>query len=142
MTSINSLEDFEALKRSAKDGDAEAQCAVGDICADDSRVDVFDVIEAAYWYEKAAMQGHTRAQWLIGACYLQGIGVNKDVEKAENWLLKSAQSGDTDGQFTLGGYYFMKPDIVKAAFWIEKAATLGHEDAKNMLGAIKQLMEF
>jgi len=138
---LQTKEDFEALKRKAANGDPETQCAVADVYADDSRAEFYDASQAVIWYEKAAAQGHTRAQWLLGAGYFQGIGIEKDMEKAEYWLLKSAQAGDADGQYTLAGYYFMKPDIVKAEYWIEKAIEQGHEEAKAMLGAIKHLIE-
>jgi hypothetical protein len=137
---IRTREDFEAMKRQAMNGDSQSQCAVADIYADHTRGEFFDVFKAADWYEMAAEQGHTRAQWLLGVCYFQGIGVSKDPEKAEHWLLKSAQNGDADGRFTLGGFYFMKPDIVKALYWLEMAAEQGHTDAIAMLGSVKSLM--
>ena len=133
--------DFETLKREAISGDMDAQCALADIYADDTQIDFFDVDEAVFWYDKSAKQGHTRAQWLLGACYSQGIGVEKDAEKAEHWLLKSAQSGDAEGQYSLGGFYFMKPDIVKAEYWIGKAADNGHVEARTTLEAVKRLLE-
>jgi hypothetical protein len=132
--------DFEILKKEAEGGNPDAQCAVADLCADDSRVEFFSVADAVYWYEKAAEQGHTKAQWLLGACYSQGLGVVQDSDKAEYWLLKSAQSGDIEGQYSLGGFYFMKPDIVKAEYWIGQAAAQGHKEAKDMLSALKHLM--
>jgi TPR repeat protein len=136
-----SYEAFGVLIREAENGNSQAQCAVGDIYADEMR-DVFDVEKAIYWYRKAAEQGHTKAQWLLGASYAQGIGTLKDLTEAELWLLKSAGSGDADGQYTLAGYYMMmKPDIVKAKYWIEKAVEQGHEEAKIMLPAIDQLLE-
>jgi TPR repeat protein len=132
-------EAFEALKREAENGSSQAQCTVGNIYADDMR-EVFDVEKAVYWYKKAAEQGHTKAQWLLGASYAQGIGITKDLAEAERWLLKSAGSGDADGQYTLGGYYMMmKPDIVKAKYWLEKAVLQGHEEAKAMLPNIQLL---
>ena len=133
-------EALEALIREAENGNSQAQCTVGDIYADDNR-EVFDVEKAVYWYKKAAEQGHTKAQWLLGASYAQGIGVTKDLDEAERWLLKSAGGGDAEGQYTLAGFYFMKPDIVKAKYWIEKAVEQGHEEAKTMLPAIKHLYE-
>jgi len=131
----NSYEAFEALKREAENGDMQAQCTVGDIYADDTR-EVCDVEKAVHWYKKAAEQGHTRAQWLLGASYSQGLGIAKDLREAERWLLKSAGSGDADGQYALGGYYMMRPDIVKAKYWLEKAAEQGHEGAKAVLPKI------
>jgi len=138
---MKTREEFASLKITAENGAPEMQCAVGDICADDTRAELFNVAEAAYWYEKAALQGHTRAQWLLGASYAQGIGVDRDAEKAEYWLLKSAQSGDADGQYTMAGYYFMKPDIVKAKYWIDRAVEQGHGEAKAMQDAVSHLYE-
>jgi len=124
----------------ASNGDKEAQCAIADIYADNSRVDTFNIAEAVYWYEQAAEQGHSRAQWLLGACYSQGLGVSADTEKAEFWLLKSAQSGDAEGQYSLGGFYFMLPDIVKAEYWLGLAAEQNHVEAKAALASIRQLL--
>ena len=138
---IRTSEDFEELKKKASQGDAETQCAVADICADYTRTEFYNTTEAVYWYEKAAEQGFTRAQWLLGASYFQGMGIEKDLTKAEQWLLRAAESGDVDGQYALGGFYFMKPDIVKAEYWLEKAAAQGHKEAKAGLGAVKKLLE-
>jgi TPR repeat protein len=134
-------EAFEALIKEAENGNSQAQCTVGDIYADDLR-EVFDLEKAVYWYKKAAEQGHTKAQWLLGASYAQGIGIGKNLAEAERWLLKSAGGGDADGRYTLGGYYMMmKPDIVKAKYWLEKAAEQGHEEAKAMLPKIRFLYD-
>ena len=132
-------EAFEALIREAENGNSQAQCSVGDIYSDDMR-EVYDLEKAVYWYKKAAEQGHTKAQWLLGACYAQGMGVSKNLSEAERWLLKSAGGGDADGQYFLGGYYMMmKPDIVKAKYWLEKAVEQGHEEAIAMLPNIRLL---
>jgi TPR repeat protein len=34
----------------------------------------------------------------------------------------------------------MKPDIVKAKYWLEKSAEQGHEDSKAMLPGINHLL--
>ena len=141
MMDVHTQEDFEELKKRALLGDPAAQCAVADLCADDSRAAFFDLPEAVIWYERAAAQGHTKAQWLLGISYAQGMGVEKDLAKAESWLLKSAHSGDADGQYALGGFYFMMPDIVKAEYWLDKAVGQGHADAQAVIGAIKILLD-
>ena len=130
----------ETLIIKALAGDPEAQCAIADLYADDSRAELFNVAKAVAWYEKAAEQGHAKAQWILGTSYAQGMGVDKDPAKAEHWLIKSAQSGDTEGQYMLGGYYFMKPDIMKAAYWLEKASDQGHGEARIMLQAVNLLL--
>ncbi|MBS0647807.1 MAG: sel1 repeat family protein, partial [Verrucomicrobia bacterium] len=37
-----------------------------------------DEKEAAKWYQKAADQGHAKAQFGLGFCYKKGQGVAKD----------------------------------------------------------------
>jgi len=138
---VRTREDFDALKQKALEGNPVIQCQVADICADYSRSDFYDVAEAAHWYEKAAAQGNTRAQWLLGLFYFQGLGgLRQDNEKAEEWLLKSAHSGDVDGQYALGGFYSMKPDLVKAEYWLEKAVDGGNPEARVMLDGVRLLL--
>jgi len=132
--------DYETLLKNAIEGDADSQCTLADIFADDSNTRFFDLQQAVHWYEKAAEQGHTKAQCMIGSCYSQGLGVDKDSEKAEFWLQKSAEAGYAEGQFTLGGNYFMKPDIVKAEYWLEEASKQGHMEARTALRQIRELM--
>jgi TPR repeat protein len=135
---IRTYEDFKTLKEKAESGDSESQCFLADIYADKSR-EFFNEKEAFLWYKKAA-EFHTRAQWLLGACYFQGIGTEKDMDKAEYWLGKSASSENADGQYALAGYYFMNPkrDIAAAKHWIDKAIEQGHAEAKLMLEVINK----
>jgi len=48
--------------------------------------------EIFQWWLKAALQGHTTAQKVVGDAYLSGKGVQKDESKAYAWYLKSAES--------------------------------------------------
>ena len=69
-----------------------------------------------YWkteqYEKCfsgylplAEQGYPLAECQIGYFYLEGRGVEKDVEKAFYWTERAAIHGDWDGQFNLASFY-------------------------------------
>jgi uncharacterized protein len=42
--------------------------------------------EAAKWYRKAAIQGHTGAQLYIGLLLAQGKGVDQDFVEAYKWI--------------------------------------------------------
>lgn len=57
--------------------------------------------EAASWYEKAAKQGHARAQCNLGVCYEYGYGVSQDYNQAVYWCEKAAEQGDEDAISTL-----------------------------------------
>ena len=49
--------------------------------------------EAAIWYRKSAEQGDALAQCFIGICYIEGCGVERDINAAKYWLNKSAAQG-------------------------------------------------
>lgn len=60
-----------------------------------------DLKKAAYWYTKAAKQGHRRAQWNIGFFYEVGHGVEKNDEKAIYWYTLSANQGYNNAKASL-----------------------------------------
>lgn len=60
-----------------------------------------DKFTAVTYYEKAAKLEHPKAQRLMYACYLQGIGVKKDVETAFYWLEKAANNHEIFAMYKL-----------------------------------------
>ena len=79
----------EAMKwvtRSAEQGNAEAQCALGRETTDPKK--------AVKWLTKSAEQGNGVAQRELGYCYVKGKGVTKDDKEAFKWFTKSAEQGD------------------------------------------------
>jgi len=65
---------FEAYKAKAEQGDAEAQNMVGR-CYSSRRGVERDYVQAVAWYRKAAEQGLAVAQYNLGLCYDRGTGV-------------------------------------------------------------------
>jgi hypothetical protein len=51
-------------------------------------------VEAAWWYRKAAEQGHTSAQYNLGNMYVRGEGVPKNDVEAYKWWHLAAAQGD------------------------------------------------
>ena len=49
--------------------------------------------EAIKWYTKSAEQGFEKAQSNLGRCYMEGKGVEKDVEEAKAGISRSAKKG-------------------------------------------------
>jgi TPR repeat protein len=47
-----------------------------------------------------------RAQNNIGACFAEGLGVERDLKLAAQWLSLSAAGGDAVGQRNLAALYF------------------------------------
>ncbi len=60
-----------------------------------------DFTQAFKAYQKAAQQGNSRAQNVLGFCYAYGVGVIKDVVEAKKWFQKAAQQGDEDAKKAL-----------------------------------------
>jgi TPR repeat protein len=48
------------------------------------------------WATLAANEGHAQGQYILGRCYIEGVGVERDVKEAERWLLAAAEN---DNQF-------------------------------------------
>lgn len=55
------------------------------------------------WFEKAAEQGHEKAQIRCGMMYFRGRGTAKNYEKALMWLEKAEAQGSTEAHFAIKG---------------------------------------
>jgi hypothetical protein len=65
-------------------------------------------------------KGNSRAQYLLGLCYLNGEGVSQSNSEAVKAFLLSAQQGNRDAMLTLRDYYRMNTNIDEARYWDEK----------------------
>jgi TPR repeat protein len=52
-----------------------------------------------YWYQKAAAQENTGAQYNLGVMYTNGKGVSKDAKQAVYWYKKAAEQGYAGAQY-------------------------------------------
>ncbi|MDZ4815682.1 MAG: tetratricopeptide repeat protein [Verrucomicrobiota bacterium] len=79
------------IKASAQDGDRKAQFVLGLCYLQDefSR----DEAMAVKWFTKAADAGCVNAEYYLGICLKEGIGVERDLEKAKFYLQQSSASG-------------------------------------------------
>jgi TPR repeat protein len=98
----------------------------------------------ALW-ELLVQQGVARAQSNLGAAFLEGRGVARDVDKAADLLRRAAEQGDAGGQRNLALCYYegwgVPQDLAQAALWYEKAATQNDADAQDMLSYMKLIGE-
>ena len=97
--------------------------------------------KAAEWYRKAASNGDSEAQCILGRMYQQGEGVGQDYAQAVRWYQKSAEQGNSEAEYTLGSMYQqgegVRQDESLAVKWYETAAGHGNTDAKCDLGRIQ-----
>lgn len=89
-----------------------------------------------------AHAGVSRAQNNIGACFAEGLGVERDDALALKWLTLAADSGDPVGRRNLAALYFkgqdslgqgIEADFDRAAELYRLAAEAGDAPAQDML---------
>lgn len=81
-------QDSKMLKAAQK-GKPEAQVLMGNFYL--GRGNDGDSQQAVDWYRKAAENGNERAQYLLGYCYENGIGVSKDADMAKQWYKEASK---------------------------------------------------
>jgi TPR repeat protein len=132
----------------AEAGDATAQYRLGVMYAEGKGVAPNDV-EAARWFERAAVQGDATAQYDLGASYAEGMGVPKDNAAAAKWFRRAADQGFPLAQLNLGLLHAsgvgVPQDNVEAMKWIDLAiyalpAGGARSDAAKALGDIASKM--
>jgi len=93
--------------------------------------------KSAYWFEKAAAQGHVVSSYNLGLMYARGYGVKKDLKKAESYFRKAADAGHVDAMYNLGYLYDELDRNIrddKVAFrYYSLAAERNHPSAQSKL---------
>ncbi|MBR4597869.1 MAG: sel1 repeat family protein [Opitutales bacterium] len=146
---FNRPEGIKWLRKAAEQGDPDAINALkklGNFVAPAER-SFYDAEElfsagnfeqAAEVYRKCAEQGFIAAQYHLGYCYANGIGVKKDLAEALKWWRKSAEQGFPFSQLALGSIYFkgkgVEKDYAEALKWYRLAAEQGDDIAKHQIG--------
>ena len=94
--------------------------------------------DAVRAFRIAAERGMPEAQLLLGACYYNGKGVERDVDEAVRWTRKAAEQGYAEAQCSLGCAYAdgngVDKDMAEAVRWFRKAAKEGCAGAQLNLG--------
>ena len=74
--------EIDEYKKKAEQGDAEAQCSLGDCYRLGLGVEQ-DYSAAFKWYQLSAEQGYSDAQFCLGTLYEEGLDVEQNLELAE-----------------------------------------------------------
>jgi TPR repeat protein len=100
---------------------------------DTGRLGQSDFAQAAVWYQKAAEQGHPRAQLNLAHLYDAGQGVAKNFEQAATWYRRAADQREPQAEYAIGACYAdgegVPQDLIEAYKWISLAAAHGHTEA-------------
>jgi len=123
----------------AEGGDPEAQFQMGLANACHGTLASFS--HAAEWYQKAADQGHTLAQFNLGVMYWRGQGFGRDRERSRFWITRAAEAGDAGAQYMLGMTQnrtsldevaaTAKESRIEAYKWLQLAAAQGYGEAPD-----------
>ncbi|MBC9175709.1 tetratricopeptide repeat protein [Pseudoroseomonas ludipueritiae] len=98
-----------------------------------------DYAEALNLWEPLARAGDARAQSNIGACFAEGMGVERNPALALTWLTLAAEAGYPAGQRNLAALYLqgggdaVEADPAHAAALYRQAAEQGDAQAQDML---------
>lgn len=96
------------------------------------------------WYKKAARQGHTESQYIVGL-FLLGIrhndgSVQENAEEAVSWFRNAALQGHPEAQYELGRClwegYGIKQNYDEALIWLSMSSNQNNADAQNLLGCM------
>jgi hypothetical protein len=117
---------FRLFARAARAGIAEAEYRVGRSYLEGSVVPVSRA-DGARWLERAAIQGHVDAQWLLGVLYAHGVGTPANRQQIQC-------GGAAPSLFSAGEA--PQPDFVAAEKWARRAAEHGSADGQALLAYI------
>lgn len=88
--------------------------------------------------KQSSSKGHQLASLAIGACYLYGIGVKKDISEADKRLRNGMSSKNPSVLKTIGDLFSERGIKAQADIWYQKAAECGNDDAKSALSTKTQ----
>jgi TPR repeat protein len=98
-----------------------------------------DQKQAAFWYEKAAEQGHPEAQYNLARLYATGQGVTRDQEQALRWVRAAASQGYAPAQARFGLRYAngsgIQQDHRLAYLWLTLAYLHGDKSQEKVRAA-------
>ena len=86
-------DDIRKLKSDAEHGDAISQYTLGNKYKSGFRGLAKNAQESFRYYQLAAIQNHVEAQYEVGLCYLNGIGVSVNKKKAVKYFALAANQG-------------------------------------------------
>ena len=130
----------EYLMAAAEKGNSEAQWMIGEYYEDGDGGLAESEILAAEWYGKSAAQNNAVGLYNLGYCYLEGDGVEKNIQKGVELTTRSAELGHSDAQFDLATMYHMGDDVErnleKAKEWYSKSLANGDYSSAFRIGSI------
>ena len=96
------------------------------------------LFESQFWRLVLAWLGVAEAQFQLAVLYDNGVGVEKNLQKAAQWFRKAANQGHVLAQYSLSVCYDtgsgVEKDAAKAFEWCMKSAKKGFAQAQYNVG--------
>lgn len=104
---------WRLFKPLAEQGDVQAQNMLGWMFSlgDDGWPE--DDSKAAGWFQRAANQGSSSAQYNLGRMYADGEGVRRDYHQAARWFSEAAGQGNQRAQLQLARLYELGAGVAR-----------------------------
>ena len=129
------------LRQIAEEGLAEAETRLGSMCYLGEGV-AQDLVQARFWFTRAARQGDPEAQAKLGAMCYMGEGGPRDPVEALRWLSLSAAQDNAYAQGCLGLMYAVGDGVardgVTACALLLRAVAGGNEQAGKSLRLLQR----
>lgn len=120
-------------RQAAEQGDHDAEDAMGRFTEADR-----NYAQAATWYRKAAHGESKDGSYHLGALYLHGLGVAKDIPQAVQWLEKATAQRQPEAEAAMANLYFTGTGVAQndaTGFkYLRRAANAGNIRAMRQLG--------
>ena len=99
---------------------------------------------AASDFDVYAQKGDANSQTTLASMYEKGEGVHRNIQLALKWYQKAALQGFALAEYHLGRMYSGAVEDVEAnpgeaAYWLERAADHGNNQARDMLAELRKV---
>lgn len=122
----------------ANNGNAQAQYQLGLRYLKGKLVPDNDIPEdhdlAIGWLKRSAQNGSEDAEYLLGTCYENGVGVTRDLTQAVKYYERSARAANRYAQYALGEFWAYSNKYDQALPWYTKSARQEYAPAQLALG--------
>ncbi|WP_309497207.1 tetratricopeptide repeat protein [Sulfurovum sp.] len=129
-------------EKAAKQGNASAQYNLAKLHHSAGTEDPHAYEKAKYWYEKAVKGGIVQANNNLAALYIDGLGVEKNEQKALMLLEEASSKGDAAAQVNIAVLYAWGEDVthdkMKAYENFRAALQNGKSEASGYLDKLCQ----
>jgi TPR repeat protein len=135
---IDQAAELKMLENEAKSGQPEAELLYGLTLLEGRDGIKPDLVQGYNWIRRAAHEGDTYSQYMLGTLYAEGRGTEVKNDRAIYWWREAAKGDNRTAQYLLGKAYLegkMVPrDNAEAIHWLTKAAEQGNSDAESLIG--------